>query len=363
MRLFLFFIFIAQFVFAQDSISDERAIEIKPKFGFLAAHRGTMGHLYKDRVFGAEITFSKRIMSSKNWAKMYKNPFVGCTLYGSNLGNNEILGFGFGVYGFVEFPFVNKKAHIVSAKISAGLGYVSKVFDPITNNKNVAISTPINALLCFGLQGRWKFTPENALIYSFDVTHFSNASTKVPNLGLNMPFIGIGYAHNIAGTKKQYSTPITINQTPFFKNWNFHLVGIISKKAVFPTGGKDYPVYAINSFFSKRFKQKVGMEFGFDFISKQSLFRYKAYIPKTQWSIFQVGTYAAYVLPFDKLKIILGMGAYLKDRYDADNEIYHRVGMRYQCDNGLLLNLVLKSHWAKADYAEWGIGYTFNYKK
>jgi hypothetical protein len=24
---------------------------------------------------------------------------------------------------------------------------------------------------------------------------------------------------------------------------------------------------------------------------------------------------------------------------------------------------VLKSHWAKADYIEWGVGYTFKYKK
>lgn len=363
MRLFLIFIFTVNTVFAQDSIADEFSVEIKPKFGFLAAHRGTMGHLYKDRIVGTEITLSKRLMSSKNWANMYKNPYVGCTFYGSNLGNKEILGYGFGAYAFVEFPFVNRKKHIVTAKLSAGLGYVSKVFDPETNNKNVAISAPINALLCLGLQGRWKFTPKHALIYSFDVTHFSNASTKVPNLGLNMPYLGIGYAYSFAGKKNSYCNPLVVPHTPFFSNWKFHLVGIISKKEVFPTSGKKYPIYAINSFFSKRFKQKVGMEFGCDFISKQSLFRYKAYIPKTQWSIFQIGTYAAYVLPFDKLKLVLGMGVYLKDRYDADNEIYHRVGMRYQCDNGLLLNVLLKSHWAKADYAEWGIGYTFNYKK
>ena len=48
----------------------------------------------------------------------------------------------------------------------------------------------------------------------------------------------------------------------------------------------------------------------------------------------------------------------MKDRYDMDNELYHRVGMRYQFDNGLLLNMVLKTHWAKADYVEYGIGYT-----
>jgi hypothetical protein len=322
-----------------------------------------MGHLYKDRIIGTEITFSKRIIASKNWASIYKNPYVGCTFYGSNLGNNDILGYGFGSYGFIEFPFINQKKHVVTAKLSAGLGYVTKVFDQENNPKNVAVSAHVNALLCLGLQGRWKITPKHAVIYSFDVTHFSNASTKVPNLGLNMPFIGLGYSYNLSPKKGPVCSPVKITHTPFFKNWNVHVVGIISKKEVFPTGGKDYPVYAVNTFVSKRFKEKVGMEIGFDFISKQSLFNYKPYIPKTQLSIFQIGTYAAYVLPLDKLKFVLGMGVYLKDRYDADNEIYHRVGLRYQCDNGLLLNVVLKSHWAKADYAEWGIGYTFNYKK
>jgi signal transduction histidine kinase len=105
------------------------------------------------------------------------------------------------------------------------------------------------------------------------------------------------------------------------------------------------------------------MEAGFDFISKQSLFGYRDYIPKTQLSIFQIGGYSAFVLPLDHLKFILGMGVYIKDRYDADNEIYHRVGMRYQFNNGLLVNLTLKTHWAKADYVEYGVGYTLKYKQ
>jgi signal transduction histidine kinase len=91
--------------------------------------------------------------------------------------------------------------------------------------------------------------------------------------------------------------------------------------------------------------------------------KYREYIPKTQWTIFQIGAYTSYILPLDRLRFIVGMGVYLKDRYDMDNEIYHRVGMRYECENGLLFNLVLKTHWAKADYVEYGVGYTFKHKK
>ena len=39
--------------------------------------------------------------------------------------------------------------------------------------------------------------------------------------------------------------------------------------------------------------------------------------------------------------------------------MYHRVGLRYVFANGININLVLKSHWARADYVEYGIGYTF----
>jgi hypothetical protein len=113
----------------------------------------------------------------------------------------------------------------------------------------------------------------------------------------------------------------------------------------------------------KLFRPKVGMEIAFDLMSKQSVFNYKGYVPKTQWTIFQMGVYAAYVLPLDHMQIVLGMGAYVKDRYQPDGPLYHRIGMRYQFDNGVTANLVLKSHWAKADYIEYGIGYTFKYKK
>jgi hypothetical protein len=347
-----------------DSVRNDWSISLKPKSGFLAAHRATMSHLPKERIWGAELSIYKRLYNSTSWSKSYKNPFIGMTIYGSTLGNKAILGFGAGSYAFIEFPMSRKdRKNCLTAKLSAGLGYVSKIFSQSQNPKNVATSSHLNALLCLGLQGRWQFHPNHCLIYSMDMTHFSNGSSKVPNLGLNMPFLGLGYGYTFAHQKVSYCAPKTFQKTPFFSNWKLTLVGIASFKEMFPTGGKVYPVYALNSFVSKQFKSKVGMEFGLDFISKQSLFNYKPYIPKTQWSIFQMGTYAAYVLPLNKLRFVLGMGVYLKDRYDSDDEIYHRVGMRYYCSNGLELNLVLKSHWAKADYVEYGIGYTFGKKQ
>lgn len=360
---FCILLLLPTFVQAQDSISDEWCLGFRAKTGFLAAHHGTMGHLPKDRIFCGEISLSKRLYATNSWNDAYRNPIVGVTLYGSNLGNKDYLGYGFGGYGFMEIPVWRNRKNYLSYKMSCGLGYVTKVFDQDLNPKDDGISTHVNALICLGMTGKWRFSKQYSLLYGIDLTHFSNGCTKVPNLGLNIPTLSIGLARHWDDKLKAKPAQMVIEKTPFFRNWSWTTVAILSSKQSFPTGGKSYPVYAINSFVSKQFKPKVGMEAGFDFISKQALFIYRDYIPKTQLSIFQIGGYSAFVLPLDRLKFVVGMGVYIKDRYDADNEIYHRVGMRYQFRNGLLVNLTLKTHWAKADYVEYGIGYTLKCKQ
>lgn len=348
--------------FGQTEQRDEWGIQFKVKSGLLIAHRGTMGHLYKEDVLAGELSYYKRI-TTKKWGQSYKYPFVGITVYGSNLGNKQILGSAFGSYGFIEFPFNLGFKHVFTAKLGTGLGFITKVYDPIKNPKNVAMSSYVNALICLGVQGRSYITPKDVITYGLDMTHLSNGATKVPNLGVNLPFISIGYSRVIESMKRDTSTQISPLKTPFFKNWVFSPVAIFSFKEMFPTGGKKYPVFALSNVFYKQFRARVGMELALDLISKQALFAYRDYIPKNQWRIFQIGTYVGYAIPLDKLRFVVGMGCYAKDRYDADDEFYHRVGMRYQAKNGLLLNLVLKSHWAKADYIEFGLGYTFKYKR
>jgi len=57
------------------------------------------------------------------------------------------------------------------------------------------------------------------------------------------------------------------------------------------------------------------------------------------------------------------MGVYMRDRYRPNGLFYNRIGFRYQLTSGLYGNITLKSHRAKADYMEIGLGYVFNFKK
>lgn len=336
-------------------------LEARFKSGFLLGHRVVMGHLATDHSYAAELSYVFRSNGEKSWHRHYKYPDLSVNLYYGSVGNTKILGNFIGAYGMISFPFVSKKHFRFNGKLGCGLAYTNKVYDEILNPKNVAVSTPINALISIGVDSKFYFK-RNWLMIGADLTHFSNGGFRVPNLGLNLPHISIGYGRFISMTdeKSTVEKQTAIPQRKFL----FGATAIASVKEVFPTNGKAYPVYGLSIHSRIFLKPKIGWEASLDIISKQAIFGYRPEIEKTQWDVLQVGIYAGYLLPLNQFHFVLGMGGYLKDMYNPDGKLYHRVGFRYYLKNGIHFNCVLKSHWGKADYVEWGVGYSFfNLKK
>jgi len=334
-------------------LKDNIWLEAKGKAGFLAAHRSVMGHLATEHAFAGEFSWYFRPENRKLWHKAYRNPLIGVTAFFGTVGNRQLLGEYYGVIGFSSFPLINSKHYLFSLKMGAGLGYGTKRFDQETNQLNNAIGSRVNAQICLGVESRILFGNHSVNI-SLDMTHFSNGSTKVPNLGLNLPYVGLGYGYRI---KKHLDTNYVLE--PYQKKWQYGLMMIGSVKEIYPTGGKKYPIFALSLIGRRFFNQKAGLEVSFDAISKQAIMGYHSDVRKKQSEIIQLGLFAGYILPFDRFHMLFGMGAYVRDKYNPENLFYHRVGMRYVFENGININLVLKTHWAKADYVEYGIGYTF----
>lgn len=331
-------------------------LEARMRSGFLIGHRVVMGHLANDHTYAAELSYVFRTNGEKSWHKHYKYPELSANLYYGSVGNTEILGNFFGAYVSLSIPFVAKEKFRLNGKLGSGLGYTGKIYDEALNKKNVAVSTHLNALINIGLDAKTYFR-KNWITVGIDLTHFSNGGFKVPNLGLNIPQISLGYGRFIS-KNPEYSTlerPTAIPQRTLILG----ATAIGSVKEVFPTNERAYPVFALSLHARMFMKPKVGWEVAFDAISKQAIMGYRPEIQKSQWDITQFGIYAGYLLPLNQFHFVLGMGAYVKDKYKADGPLYHRVGMRYYLKNGVHFNLVLKSHWGKADYVEWGVGYSF----
>lgn len=351
--------FLSVFLVFSQNKQREWGIETRLKAGILLGHRPVMGHLAVSHTFAGEASFILRTRGQKDWHFAYKYPDIGFTAYFGSSGNKTILGNYLGAYSFMSFPFVARPKFRFNGKVGAGLGLGFKQYDPVENPKNVAVSTPLNAMIVLGIDSKYYFK-KNWISLGLDMTHFSNGAFKVPNLGLNLPFLSLGYGRFIQQVDTvRSSSPNTFPLRKLFLG----ATAIFSAKEIFPTGGKKYPVYALSIHARTYLKPRVGWELSADFISKQAIFGYRPQIEKTQKEIFQIGVYAGYLLPLDRFHFVLGMGYYLKDKYQPEDAMYHRVGFRYFLENGLHFNVVLKSHWARADYVEWGIGYSFNMKK
>lgn len=338
-------------------IKYEYGIEYKQKVGILLAHHEIMAHLANSLSYAGELSFYIHSKGSENWQKAYRYPTYGVTLFGASLGNDSILGKSIGVFPFIEFPFIRRQHFLFSGRLGAGLGYISKRYDKDFNPKNVAMSSAINALITFGLKTTYQFK-SNELSFGIDMTHLSNAAFKMPNLGINLPYFSLAYGYTLQQQPKDSvgSVPIVLK-----KKWLIGATLIASAKENSPSGGEKFPVYALSLHTRRFFNYKTGLEVAVDVISKQSIRGVQEDIPKSQLDLIQVGLFAGFLLPLDQFHFVVGMGTYVRDKFNQDGRLYHRIGMRYYFKNGMNTQLVLHSHWGRADFAELGIGYTFNH--
>ena len=82
--------------------------------------------------------------------------------------------------------------------------------------------------------------------------------------------------------------------------------------------------------------------------------------PEHRINIVKTGITAAYELSFSKMAIMLNLGSYLSGLDKSDGYIYEKLALRYYFSNNLFGSLMLKAHYARADFIAFGVGYKIN---
>lgn len=354
MKYLLAFIFLSVTVLSK---SQESSFGFDAKFnhGFLLAHRPTMAHLPVEHAQALELAFFWKMNGAKNWHQAYHFPEVGFAVLSTESGNTPILGHFFGSFAFLKLRFFENDKSGFYTRIGTGIGYTNKVFDQKSDPKNNVISSHFNALINWSLFYQYSFS-KNRIRFGFDMTHFSNGATTLPNLGINLAYLNLSYGRTI----RQHEKNIQANfSNKVNSEWKTSIIGIFGLEGAIVSGDPRYKLWALSASGQKVYKHGLGWELGTDLIFKKSIDIYKPVISKPLENHFQLGVYSTYFASLNNLQIHVGMGVYVRDIFDQDGPIYHRLGFKYSCKNGLLMNLTLKSHWAKADYVEYGIGYRF----
>jgi hypothetical protein len=353
--LFVFF-FACNLSFGQE-LERIHGIETRGKIGFLLPHRPVMHHLLQGHSRAFEASYVIQTNGNEEWQQSFRLPRWGGTAYFSDFGNPEQLGWAGGAYLFGELPIVRVNKFAFMAKLGGGLAYVSKKYDKVINPKNNSIGSHWNSLIVVGVATNYQLK-QSELSLGLDMTHLSNGATVLPNLGINVPYLSLGYTHYLKNiVYKDEPLPMSSHIAALDK-WQLNVMGIVSTKQIYPTGGRNYLVSSLGIFATKKFSRKAGMDLGLDIIYNGSLKDRAVEIENvTVIEAVQVGLFAGYFIPINRLRVLLGMGYYIKDNFSPEGPFYHRLAVRYKLTEKWNIHFGIKSHWGKADYIEYGIFY------
>ena len=279
-----------------------------------------------------------------------------------NTGNKEQLGRAWSVIPYVDFPLQRYHRSLFSLKFGWGIGYVEKTFDDETNYKNIAIGSHLNCAL--QLQPHYTFSVAKNITAGagLNITHFSNGSVATPNLGINLLGLSLHAAY-APGFIKPSAKRTKIRFTPVTR---YTVFASASVKQTYPADGNYYAAFTISGNRAKQISEKIAWGFGadlfYDDATAKKILEQDDEVLQHRYESMRAGVHGSCELIVNRFTLSMSMGGYLYSKIKNDGMLYHRFGLRYQTGSNIFLCMNLKSHWAKADFIEWGIGYRFNNK-
>jgi Lipid A 3-O-deacylase (PagL) len=320
-------------------------------------YRGSsIGNTFKrirdsDPVSG-EIYYQRQINVSPTWNHTRRLPCWGLGLFVTNSGSKQYVGTIVCAYPFMKLPLFTIGGFQSNLRFAFGVGWAQKTYNKITNPENLLLSQKINTHSNLVWQNEIRLTQHHFINAAVSLYHLSNAKISLPNLGINIPALSIGYRYAFNGeTKKPVQANDSLNSNLFFK--------------VFLTGGiKQMQVPDSSYYVAEILSAETGKQISYSstvavgmFVTHDESVKTDPFV-KHLGSIqnSQVGVYASYEYQFGKISIPVQFGVFL---YNSNSDLLEQLGLRYRISNHLIAEFLLKAHLHRADLMHFGIGYKF----
>ncbi|MEI7661110.1 MAG: acyloxyacyl hydrolase [Bacteroidota bacterium] len=354
--------------FEHKLFSSNLVIEGKVHYGFLYAQHTEL-ELFNAHFPAFELDIQQLTYGKNKWERAYNYPLIGFSAFYSGYGYNPSLGEVYAIMPFINFPLYKHKNFTVGFRLSVGLGYVTKPFNRLTNYKNLAIGSHLNAAANLMFEARYRVNYYLTLTTGFCLQHFSNGSLKLPNYGLNAPMISLGVAlrpfkenHEICD---RYYAPTEPFAAIIRHTVEFNIGGLIGYKNMQAVFGRNYTVYHVfeNTFVQVSQKSKVGLGIDFSYdLSQIRILESHDIRVTNKLSILRPGINAAYQLIMSHVGFVFNLGYYLGGKEKSNGPLYEKLSLQYNFSKDFFATVMLKVHWGRADYIGWGLGYKFDKK-
>ena len=348
-------------------------IEARAHYGFMYfqndQYHSALGR-YRRHTPAFEFSLHRNTYGEHRWEVLHNYPSIGLTFYYSGFGNDSIsaeLGKVFALYPFINFPFSPNENSRLSFKFGVGLSYLTNKFDPKENFHNYAIGSHIDAAINLSFEYRQRLFNRLHWVTSFGLTHFSNGSTKIPNMGINVLSVATGLSWYLAPPKAQIDKKLRPRNYIFEFDGKQHFVTDYQYTVGFKDISQEYGTHqyflvhdlAANFMFQLSEIHRLGLclELVYDNSDK---------IIKPEWDIYlKPGLMVTYEILFDRLSFIFNLG--MRNNVPLNSKIfgiliYQKMAARYYFTENLFATIAFTTYDIKADFISIGVGYHIQHK-
>lgn len=360
-RIYLLFLLLSVNLFSQEK-NASYTIDANYFYGNILPHNNTIRHLITEHPDGILISFNKKTFGNKEWESTYNFPDYGGSFHYENT-KNETLGDLYGLYGHYNFYFLNRN---LTFRIAQGIAYNTNPYDKETNFRNLAYGSKWMPSTYFMLN----YQKEN-LFKSIGIQaglsffHHSNANIQSPNTSTNTLAINLGINYSFEKNEQNQCLIKVIDTINYKKQpikFNISFKAGANESDIIGSG--TFPFYVLSANIDKRLSRKSALQFGADFFASKYLeeyikFKSVAYpnenIDKNT-DYKRIGIFVGHELFVNRFSIETQVGYYVYLPFDYLGPFYQRIGLKYYFTDKIFSSMSLKTHGAKAEGLEFGVG-------
>ena len=344
------------------------SIETNYQFGRIIPHNARFKIPVHGFTHAFELGFFKQTLGEKAWQRKLHYPELGGSFVFVRNEDQKIFGNVYLLLALAKFWIVRSRYIDFYVRVGTGLAFVPNHFDRKKNPQNIAIGSLINSADQLRLGFDFKASEHLQVTVGATFTHYSNAASALPNLGVNVPAFTMDVRYfPVVNSATKYNR----NKIPKPQKKNEMMVKFgFAYNEMAIAGGAKYPFYigtvgyARYTSIANKVLAGVCAEFSqgeFD-LRKYSGSESK-YSPALSASRFSI--YAGDEILMGRTSIFFLAGAYVFNG-TKKNPVYAKIGLNYYFPSfgknqttRFFVGINLKTHFLIAQYYETSTGIIF----
>ena len=344
----------------EQEIPNKYTLDLSPFYGSIILHNPDISHLITAHPAGFILGLNKKTYGEQEWESAYNYPDKGFSLIYQDF-NNQTLGHNLGLYAHYNFYFFKRNLQF---RIGQGIAYNTNPYHKSENFRNNAFGSHfLSSTFLMINYHKEQLSKKLGLKAGISVVHYSNANVKAPNTSTNTFAFNAGLIYSLDENEdipfQIYERKLKVSE-PLKYNLAFRTG--INESDVINSG--QFPFYIFSGYIDKRLGRKSAVQLGVDvyfsnFLKKLIRFQAIAFPElnvKPDDDFKRVGIFVGHELFINKMSAIAQLGYYVYYPFDFEGQMYNRIGLKRYFGQKWFGAITLKSHGAKAEAVEFGVG-------